>query len=70
MSSEYMKFEDVVLEQEITVQIDASVRDIVSMLSIISVVQDFDGGMNNIYDQVFQQIMSYGSLVEGESNDN
>jgi hypothetical protein len=71
--NDFMKFDSGSLDQEVSVEINGTVRDMVSILGIITIIQsdgyDTDGALTNIYDQIFEQIMSYGSLVEGENNE-
>ncbi len=71
--NEFMKFESDSLDEEVSVEVNGTVRDMVSILGIITIIQsdgyDVDGALSNIYDQIFEQIMSYGSLIPGDINE-
>ena len=70
---DFMKFDQDVLNEQVSVSIDGTLGDMVSILGIITLVQsdgsDVDGALDNIYTQVFEQIMSFGSLVSEEDDD-
>lgn len=71
--NEFMKFKLDSLDEQVTVEVNGTVRDMVSILGIITIIQsdgyDVDGALTNIYDQIFEQIMSYGSLIEGDDDE-
>jgi cob(I)alamin adenosyltransferase len=71
--NEFMKFESDSLDEEVSVEVNGTVRDMISILGIITIIQsdgyDVDGALSNIYDQIFEQIMSYGSLIPGDINE-
>lgn len=71
--NEFMKFESDSLDEEVSVEVNGTVRDMISILGIITIIQsdgyDVDGALTNIYDQIFEQIMSYGSLIPGDINE-
>lgn len=71
--SDFMKFDSGILDQEVSIEFNATIKDVVSILSVIGAIQlegyDEDGSLSNIYDQIFEQIMSYGSLIDGDDND-
>ena len=70
---DFMKFDQDVLNEQVSVSIDGTLGDMVSILGIISLIQsdgyDVDGALDSIYNQVFEQIMSFGSLVSEEDDD-
>jgi len=70
---DFMKFEQDTLNEQVSVSIDGTLSDMISILSIITLIQsdgyDVDGTLDNIYNQVFEQIMSFGSLVSEEDDD-
>ena len=55
--NEFMKFDSGSLDQEVSVEVNGTVRDMVSILGIITIIQsdgyDVDGALTNIYDQIF-----------------
>lgn len=58
---------------EVDIQIRVSLREVVSLLTLIHLSQDiaveesFD--LMNVYDEIMNQIVQYGDVMSGDTND-
>lgn len=68
-----VSFSESMGDTEIDVQFRASLRDVVSLLTLIHLSQDvgleesFD--LMSIYDEIMNQIVQYGDVMNGDSSD-
>lgn len=68
-----VSFSESMGDTEVDVQFRASLRDVVSLLTLIHLSQDvgleesFD--LMSIYDEIMNQIVQYGDVMNGDSSD-
>lgn len=65
--NDYMQFDADSLNQEVSIEINGTLQDIVSILSMISIFEQDgfetdDGFLSSLYAQIFEQIMTMERL--------
>ncbi len=73
MDSDYIVFHENVLDEEISIQFDATIQQTAALLGLIAMFEQFGLDdvtlLDSVYAQIFEQVMSYGSVI-GADDDN
>lgn len=72
--SQFIMFSDEMADVEVTVEINASLHDIVSLLLLINFGQEIGieevGDLGSIYTDLMTQVSQYGMISDQGDNDN
>jgi hypothetical protein len=70
---DYIQFEPEVLDNNVSISIDTSLRNVLTLLSLLrfdnALNEDTDSDLVYLYSDIFDQVKIYGTSINGDDNE-
>jgi hypothetical protein len=70
---DYIQFEPEVLDNNVSISIDTSLRNVLTLLSLLrfdnALSEDTDSDLVYLYSDIFDQVKVYGTSINGDDNE-
>jgi hypothetical protein len=70
---DYIQFEPEVLDNNVSISIDTSLRNVLTLLSLLrfdnALSEDTDSDLVYLYSDIFDQVKIYGTSINGDDNE-
>jgi hypothetical protein len=70
---DYIQFEPEVLDNNVSISIDTSLRNVLNLLSLLrfdnALNEDTDSDLVYLYSDIFDQVKIYGTSINGDDNE-